>query len=369
METEVAKCSVDKKYFEIEKKELHLDNDCLLDHIICQDVMNVVMHANDHHDNVLPNCLVHDNSVDILAMSESCVDECNKCLALKTKLFKNKDLIEKDENSCKNQNAPTFNQLFKINELKAQSQEKDTVIRKLKDKIKSSSGIYSVENVKKDIDEIERINIKLEHSVDIDEIERINIKLEHSVVKLLSENENLRKEQEHLKSIYKDQFDLIKKTRVRSKEHCDSLIAQIDAKSIENLDLNAQLQEKVFAIAALENELRKLKRKMTRRVRFAESNDTLQDKTQKQVQPQDKPTTNNDMSPSTRVSFSADASGSKPMSDTKKDRISQTLSSNKKKNKVEDQPSIAKSSLNNVNHISKIVGSKNVKHSVLNTNS
>ncbi|GJZ90202.1 hypothetical protein Tco_0662129 [Tanacetum coccineum] len=65
METEVAKCSVDKKYFEIEKKELSLDNDRLLEHIICQDVMNIVMHANDHSDNVLPannNSLEHDNS-------------------------------------------------------------------------------------------------------------------------------------------------------------------------------------------------------------------------------------------------------------------------------------------------------------------
>ncbi|GJU87570.1 hypothetical protein Tco_1295116 [Tanacetum coccineum] len=34
MKTEVAKCSVDKKYFEIEKKELNLDNDRLLEHII-----------------------------------------------------------------------------------------------------------------------------------------------------------------------------------------------------------------------------------------------------------------------------------------------------------------------------------------------
>nr|GEW55388.1 hypothetical protein [Tanacetum cinerariifolium] len=109
------------------------------------------------------------------------------------------------------------------------SQEKDTVIRKLKERIKSLSGKDSMENVKKDIDEIETINIELEHSV----------------AKLLSENENLRKEREHLKSIYKDQFDLIRKTRVQSKEHCDSLIAQINAKSVENSNLNAQLQEKL----------------------------------------------------------------------------------------------------------------------------
>ncbi|GJT61448.1 retrovirus-related pol polyprotein from transposon TNT 1-94 [Tanacetum coccineum] len=125
------------------------------------------------------------------------------------------------------------------------SQEKDTDIRKLKEIIKSLSGKDSVKNVKKDIDEIETINIELEHSV----------------AKLLSENKILRKEREHLKLIYKDQFDSIRKTRVQSKEHCDSLIAQINAKSLENSDLNAQLQEKVFANAALKNELRKLKGK------------------------------------------------------------------------------------------------------------
>nr|GEW45215.1 hypothetical protein [Tanacetum cinerariifolium] len=62
MDTEVAKCSVDKKYFEIKKKELCFDNDCLLEHLICQDVMNVVMHADVH--NVLSlntNFLGNDN--------------------------------------------------------------------------------------------------------------------------------------------------------------------------------------------------------------------------------------------------------------------------------------------------------------------
>ncbi|GJZ13932.1 hypothetical protein Tco_0549162 [Tanacetum coccineum] len=43
------------------------------------------------------------------------------------------------------------------------------------------------------------------------------------------------------------------------KDHNDSRIAQMNKKSIENADLKAQIQEKVFAIAALKNELRKLK--------------------------------------------------------------------------------------------------------------
>ncbi|GKD57999.1 hypothetical protein Tco_1295508 [Tanacetum coccineum] len=75
------------------------------------------------------------------------------------------------------------------------------------------------------------------------------------------------------------------------------------------------------------------------------------------------------MSPSTRVSSSTEASGSKPRCNTKKDRIMQTSSSNKKKNILEDQPRIAKSSLNNTNRVSKIVCNENVKHSVLNAKS
>ncbi|GKC60885.1 hypothetical protein Tco_1088483 [Tanacetum coccineum] len=75
------------------------------------------------------------------------------------------------------------------------------------------------------------------------------------------------------------------------------------------------------------------------------------------------------MSPSTGVSSSTEASGSKPRSNTKKDKISQTSCSNEKTNKVESHPRIAKSSLNNTNHVSKTNGNENVKHSMLNANS
>ncbi|GJS34109.1 hypothetical protein Tco_0532491 [Tanacetum coccineum] len=63
---------------------------------------------------------------------------------------------------------------------------------------------------------------------EMDENETINIELEHSVAKLLSENERLHKEIEHLKKIYKDQFDSIKKTRALSKEHGDSLASSLN---------------------------------------------------------------------------------------------------------------------------------------------
>ncbi|GJW22340.1 hypothetical protein Tco_0032962 [Tanacetum coccineum] len=110
--------------------------------------------------------------------------------------------------------------------------------KKLKEIIKSLSGNMNEDKVKKDIEEIETINIELDHRVS----------------KLIAENE-------HLKQTYKQLYDSIKPTRIRSKEHFDALIAQINAKFVENSDLNAQLQEKVFTITALKDELRKLKGK------------------------------------------------------------------------------------------------------------
>ncbi|GJS62073.1 retrovirus-related pol polyprotein from transposon TNT 1-94 [Tanacetum coccineum] len=72
------------------------------------------------------------------------------------------------------------------------------------------------------------------------------------------ESENLHKEKEHLKQTYKDLFDSIKRTRVQTKNHNDSLMEQLNKKSNENADVLAQIQKKGFAIASIENEFKKL---------------------------------------------------------------------------------------------------------------
>nr|GEX88300.1 reverse transcriptase domain-containing protein [Tanacetum cinerariifolium] len=151
IEAAVDQCSVDISNFDIKIKQLQIDNDQLLNQIMSQDIMHIAM-----------------NSMDILYVPKYNVHEYYKCLELKTELLKRKDFIEKEEffqrdNSTSNQSAPNFNPYFELNKLKAQSQEKDTIIRKLKERIKSLSGKENVENVKKDINEIETINIKLEH--------------------------------------------------------------------------------------------------------------------------------------------------------------------------------------------------------------
>ncbi|GJR12714.1 integrase, catalytic region, zinc finger, CCHC-type containing protein [Tanacetum coccineum] len=168
------------------------------------------------------------------------------CISLELTMQLNQEIFQK-ESFINNQNALEILEYFENNDLKAQLQAKDTTICKLKEHIKSMRENDKEEKVKHEMDEIETINIELEHSVE----------------KLLYENERLHKEIKHLKKIYKDQFDSIKKTCALSKEHGDSLIAQLNSKSMENLDLKHQLQDKVFVMTSLKNDLRKLEGKET----------------------------------------------------------------------------------------------------------
>ncbi|GKB56229.1 retrovirus-related pol polyprotein from transposon TNT 1-94 [Tanacetum coccineum] len=124
-------------------------------------------------------------------------------------------------------------------------QDKDSTICKLKDIIKSMREKSKEENVK----------------YDYCEIETKNVELEDSVAKLLSENERLCNEINHVKHVFKEQFDSIKKIRVRIKEQSDSLIDKLNLKSAENEDLKAQIQDKVFVITSLKNDLQKVKGK------------------------------------------------------------------------------------------------------------
>ncbi|GKE66821.1 hypothetical protein Tco_1520982 [Tanacetum coccineum] len=197
MEAAVDQCSVDKKLFKIEKKELKLENDRLLEHIICQDVVNIVMHDDVKYDNVLcvQNTFLDDNIAldvlkmendhlmellvsqdlvhtavnslaiinDYLSMKRSYIEEyernlkltvgllqmnehsktCSRleqqCISLELKLQHIKESFQNDK-PCKNQDAPEFQEFFIINELKAQLQVKDTIISNLKKYIQELKG-------------------------------------------------------------------------------------------------------------------------------------------------------------------------------------------------------------------------------------
>ncbi|GKC05208.1 hypothetical protein Tco_0996818 [Tanacetum coccineum] len=159
-------------------------------------------------------------------------------MQLKQEVFQN-------DKSYVNHKAVEIQEYFEINDLKARLQDKDTTICKLKDTIKSLPDNTKDENV----------------AHDKCEFEPKNKELENSVAKLLSENERLCNEINHVKQVFKDQFDSIKQTRVRHKEQSDSLINKLNLKSVENEDLKAQIQDKVFVITSLKNDLRKSKGK------------------------------------------------------------------------------------------------------------
>ncbi|GJW49145.1 kinase-like domain-containing protein [Tanacetum coccineum] len=108
--------------------------------------------------------------------------------------------------------APEFCEFFEINDLKAQLQAKTTLICNLKNQIKS---------VKEASNE--------------------------------AKNEKLNKENEHLKQTFKELYDSIKKTQIQTRDHNDSLIAQVNSKTVENGDLKAQIQEKVQSIKTRNN--------------------------------------------------------------------------------------------------------------------
>ncbi|GJZ68118.1 hypothetical protein Tco_0631358, partial [Tanacetum coccineum] len=124
------------------------------------------------------------------------------CISLEIAMQLNKEISQKNNTSV-NQTEPLFDQLFKLNNLKAELQAKDTTIKKLKAHIKRVNETSTSESVKQDFDEIETINIELEHRV----------------TRLIAENK-------HLKQTYKQLYDSTKPSRVRAKEQTESLVNQ-----------------------------------------------------------------------------------------------------------------------------------------------
>ncbi|GKD70911.1 retrovirus-related pol polyprotein from transposon TNT 1-94, partial [Tanacetum coccineum] len=189
-------------------------------------------------------------------------------------------------NQVLNENERLLEQVINKVIMNIISQEKDTVIKKLKERIKSLSENMNEDKVKKDIEDIETINIKLDHKVS----------------KLIAENE-------HLKQTYKQLYDPIKPTRIRSKEQCDALVSQVNQKYVEISDLNLTpdyLRHTQEQAAILKEIVKQGKYKIP---------------------------LNNSLDFALRVKPSTSASGSQPSGNTKKDKIQQTPSSTQK-NKV-----------------------------------
>nr|GEZ66859.1 putative ribonuclease H-like domain-containing protein [Tanacetum cinerariifolium] len=315
MELAVEQHREEKHKFQNKMENVLQENDRLLTQALSVVIVNIVV-----HDNVKSACLD--------------VDVCAHC----------RNTLSSSES------APTFAKLFEINKLKAQAQAKDTVILKLKEKLRSLNGDVNERNVKREFEEIETLNIELDHKV----------------TKLVAKNE-------HLKQTYKQLYDSIKSSRVRSKEQCDNLINKVNIKSAEVSDLNASLQEKVLVITALKEQHTQDEAATLREIVESERllsllNTSLdyalavtQKNKTKQIRPTDQITksgkttvttpplanldSNTPVLSSTGVILVFSASGSMSPDNTKKNRIRRTQRK-AKKNKVEDHLRTVKSSLN-----------------------
>ncbi|GKA08359.1 retrovirus-related pol polyprotein from transposon TNT 1-94, partial [Tanacetum coccineum] len=170
---------LESKTFEVKMNQVLNKNVRFLEQVTNKDIMNIIM-----------NSSVNNASVN--------VHEYEKCLKLKTELLNKKDFIEKEtydklfrsfttlkkhcislevdtqlnqeifqRDSVSNQSAPSFDQYFELNELKAQSQEKDTekdlVITALKDELRKLKGKDLADNaVTKHTIALEMLKINVE---------------------------------------------------------------------------------------------------------------------------------------------------------------------------------------------------------------
>nr|GFC62132.1 hypothetical protein [Tanacetum cinerariifolium] len=176
MEMAVEQNCAAKTEFQTKMESVLKENDRLLKHALGVDIVNIVV-----NDCMNVNCLT--------------VDACEQCVTteseLKTNFIKkenyktllkqyhilekhyislelnnqlNTEIFQRDTVSSL-ESAPTFAELFETNELKAQIQEKDTVILKLKEKIKSYSADDKERKVESKVEDIKTQNLELDHRV------------------------------------------------------------------------------------------------------------------------------------------------------------------------------------------------------------
>nr|GFB32677.1 hypothetical protein [Tanacetum cinerariifolium] len=243
---------VEQHYEEKTKVQINMENvlqenDRLLTQALSVEIVNIVVHENMRsvclNVTACARCVTTESELKTDFLKKECYDTLlqkyhtleKHCITLEVNNQLNTEIFRETLGLLK---KVLQTELFEINNLKAQAPAKDTVILKLKEKLNSLNGDVKKSKVKRDVKEIETLNIELDHK--ITKLDAVN---------------------KHLKQTYKQLYDSIKSSRVRSKEQCDDLINKVNLKSAEVSDLYASLQEKVLVITALKVQLDKLKGK------------------------------------------------------------------------------------------------------------
>ncbi|GJS38907.1 hypothetical protein Tco_0563950 [Tanacetum coccineum] len=354
MSDEVDQNVVDKQCAKIVKKNLLIENENLIANCLSNQLLYDVKNT---------RCL------DLEAEMSKVQNEIKHISKLEREYLnlqlKYQHLQESFDNkkSQASQEAPDFNSFFKIKNLEHQIQEKDNVIRDLKDLVSKMNDRSCEPHNAKDVTD------------------------------LLEQNERFRAEIEKVKQHYKELFESIKVTRASTNEKTSSLLTQIE-------DLKAQLggnlknatrnsvKTKVLAPDMYAIDVKPiphpLKNNRSAHLTYInhlkESVETVREIVEEArvVKPLDNALNYacqyTKLSQELleyvigtcpkRVNTSTEASGSKPRSNTKKNRIMPAKSENKKK--VEDHPRTNKSVWTKVNRVDSSISSKRV---VINSNS
>ncbi|GJS66099.1 hypothetical protein Tco_0680663 [Tanacetum coccineum] len=233
-------------------------------------------------------------------------------------------LESKTDSSVSNQSAPNFDQYIKLNELKAQSQEKDTVIKKLKERIKSLSGNVNEDKVKKDIEEIETINIKLDQR----EKDLVILALKNELRKLKGKDFSDNVVTKHpiaLEMLIINVEPIAPRLLINKTAHSDYLRhTQEQAVILREIVEQGKLQNPLNN--SLDSALVVTLKNKDKRVRFTEPV-TSSGNTNKKIASSSNLVSNKLMLSSIGVKPSTSASRSQPSGNTKKDKIRRTPSS------------------------------------------
>nr|GEV74371.1 retrovirus-related Pol polyprotein from transposon TNT 1-94 [Tanacetum cinerariifolium]GEV77585.1 retrovirus-related Pol polyprotein from transposon TNT 1-94 [Tanacetum cinerariifolium] len=281
-------------------------------------------------------------------------------------------ITEGTDNSFSQQSVPSFDQLFKINELNAQSQEKDMTYKQLYDSIKS----LRIRSKEQCDDLIKQVNLKSAKNSDL------NASLQEQVLVITALKDNLRKLKgkyvvdeaviSHpidLEILKVDAAPLAPKLRNNRTVHSDYLrhtqeeietFREIVEHEISLNPLNTSLDDacdKLMVVTSMNK---------TKRVRFTDPVTSSRNTNIKTVSLSNV-VSNKPMLSSTGVNLYTSASESQPSGNTKKDMIQQTPSSSKK-NKIEAHPRNVRSSLRNKNRVVKTKNTASVQNFKSNVN-
>ncbi|GKA08512.1 retrovirus-related pol polyprotein from transposon TNT 1-94 [Tanacetum coccineum] len=405
LEAKVDQNEVNRKYDEIERKNLLIANDNLIADCLYKEVYYI---ATNSELNVSRFTEMHDAYTLVQA----------RCLALEAELSKLRYKVQNDDHNdlvkhfsnlevhhlnlqLKYQNlkgsfgnntsqttrdAPDFDSVFVIEKLKASIQGKDNAIKKLRMQISQLQETCS----------------EADCTLDFRALDFQITQLTTEVNDLQEQNELFRLENGKIKQHYKELYDSIKITRAKHIEQTTSLVTEnenlkvqllnkitcvtkdlvkpkvlapgkyaIDVEPIPPRNRNNRKELLEYVIDTCLKDLNHQDKKHAvpplpkkKQVTFEDQCAMSISNTHKPVEQLNYQKTNVPVPPSTGVNSCTDASGSQPRSNTKKNKILPAKSINMKK--VEEHPRTLKSSLKTTNRVDSSISSK---RTVINSNS